>query len=175
MPPAIDAPINLSFRLRLLFGLNARAEIARLLFTMDDPAVTSAALARAAGFTKRNVHEALGAFELSGVVASFGGSYELRYRLNHERWARFLEVSERIDFVDWIPILLSLRRILRWLRENEQSNASEYMIASSARDLLERLRPGLQAAELEVPRSSRNALHDLQAVLNQVASLLDLG
>ncbi len=132
MPPAIDAPINLGIRLRLLFGLNARAEIARVLFTMEEAAVTSATLARAVGFTTRNVHEALAAFELSGVVASFTGGYELRYRLNHDRWAEFLEVSEPIEFVDWIPILLSLRRILRWLRESEQSDASDYLTASSA-------------------------------------------
>ena len=62
---------NLSFRLRLLFGLTARGELARLLFTMEAPGLTSATLARAAGFTKRNVHEALSAFELAGVVSPF--------------------------------------------------------------------------------------------------------
>ena len=54
MPPTIDAPINLSFRLRLLFGLTARAELARLLFTMAVPGLTSATLAAAAA----GVHEA---------------------------------------------------------------------------------------------------------------------
>jgi hypothetical protein len=85
-------------------------------------------------------------------------------------------VSEPIDFVDWIPIFLSLRRILRWLQETEQSKASEYLITSSARDLLERLRPDLQAADLEVPpqRSAQRALHDLRAVLSQIFEFLDI-
>ncbi len=176
MPPTIDAPINLSFRLRMLFGLNARAEIARVLFTIEEPAVTSATLARATGFTKRNVHEALAAFELAGVVASSGSGYELRYRLDHDRWAEFLEVSEPIEYVDWIPILLSLRRIQRWLRGSDRPDASAYIVASSARDLLERLRPDLRAADIEVPsrRRAESALDDLQSVLNQIFELLDL-
>jgi hypothetical protein len=175
MPPTIDAPINLSFRLRLLFGLTARAELARLLFTMEDPGLTSATLARAAGFTKRNVHEALSAFELAGVVSSFGAGYELRYRTDHERWAEFLGVRESIEHVDWIPILLSLRRTLRWSREASRAEPSDYLLSSSARDLLERIRPDLQAAAVDVPagRSAATALDDLSAVTKQIFDLLD--
>lgn len=176
MPPTIDAPINLSFRLRLLFGLTARAELARLLFTMDTPGVTSATLARSAGFTKRNVHEALSSFELAGVVSSFGAGYELRYRMDHERWSAFLEVPESIEHIDWIPILLSLRRALRWNRETGNSQRSEYLVSSSARDLLERIRPDLEAANIEVPagRRASSALGDLSTVLNQVFEFLDM-
>ncbi len=175
MPPAIDSPINLSFRLRLLFGLSARAELARLLFTMNDPGVTTATLARAAGFTKRNVHEALSAFELAGVVSAFKSGYELRYRIDRERWAAFLEVPESIEYVDWIPILLSLRRSLRWVREIAGDEQSEYLMSSGARDLLERIRPDLETAGIEVPASRRAATapDDLVGVLNRVFEFLD--
>jgi hypothetical protein len=166
MPPTIDAPINLSFRIRLLFGLTARAELARLLFTMEVPGLTSTALARAAGFTERNVHEALSSFELAGVVPSFGTGYELRYGTDHERWAEFLGIRESIEHVDWIPILLSLRRTLRWILEARIAEPSDYLPSSSARDLLERIRPDLRAAAVDVPpgRSAATALDDLSAV-----------
>jgi hypothetical protein len=176
MPPAIDAPINLSFRLRLLFGLSARAELVRLLFTMEDPGVTSATLARSAGFTKRNVHEALSSFELAGVVSAFGSGSELRYRIDRERWGAFLEVPESIRHVDWVPILLSLRRAIRWVRDTSRSQQSEYLVSSSARDLLERIRPDLEASGVEMParRRAATALDDLLYVLNQVSEFLDM-
>jgi hypothetical protein len=176
MPPAIDAPINLSFRLRLLFGLTARAEIARLLFTMEDPGVTSATLARSAGYTKRNVHEALSSLELAGVVSAFATGHEFRYRIDRDRWSAFLEIPETIEHIDWIPIFLSLRRTLRWLRQPSRSQDSEYLISSSARDLLERIRPDLEGAGIEVPQRRRagTALDDLLAVMNRVAEFLDM-
>lgn len=176
MPPTVDAPINLGFRFRLLFGLTARAELGRLLFTMNAPETTSATLARSAGFTKRNVHEALSSFARAGVVSAFGTGYELRYRIDHKRWAAFLEVPESIRYVDWIPILLSLRRMLRWTRQARESQRSEYLQSSRARDLLERIRPDLQAAHIAVPagRRSGSAAADLIAVANQMVELLDM-
>lgn len=175
-PPTIDAPINLSFRLRSLFGLTARAELARLLFTMNEPALTSATLARAAGYTKRNTHEALAAFETAGVVSAFGTGYEFRYRIDHQRWGSFLEVPESIGYVHWIPIFLSLRRTVRWLREASRSQQSDYLLSSSARDLIERIRPDLEVAGIDVSarRTSTTAVADLVAVVSQVAELLDM-
>jgi hypothetical protein len=122
------------------------------------------------------VHEALSAFELAGVVSSFGAGYELRYRTDHERWVAFLEIPESIEHVDWIPILLSLRRTLRWIREARRSERSEYLFSSSARDLLEQIRPDLQAAEVEVPprRRALTAVDDLVMVVNQIFAFLDI-
>jgi len=176
MPPTVDAPINLSFRLRLLFGLSARAELARLLLTMEERGVTSTTLARNAGYTKRNVHEALTALEQAGVVSAFGTGYELRYRIDHERWSAFLEIPESIEHVDWIPILLSLRRTLRWSRAALRSQNSDYLIASSARDLIEQIRPDLSATGIKIPsqRRASTALDDLRTIIDQVSEFLDL-
>lgn len=175
MSPSIDTPINLSFRFRLLFGLTARAELARLLFTMDAAAVTSATLARAAGFTKRNVDEALASFVRAGVVSTRGTGYALRYRADHARWGAFLEMPDSVEHVDWIPISVSLRRILRWTREASGSERSEYLISSSARDLLERIRPDLEEADIELPagHSAASALSDLSTAVRQVLERLD--
>jgi hypothetical protein len=176
MPPKIDSPINLCFRLRLLFGLTARAELARLLLTMQASGLTSAALARSAGFTKRNVHEALASFERAGVVSVFGTGYELRYRTDRERWAAFLELPGPVEHVDWIPILLSLRRTLRWGREARRSGHSAYLLASGTRDLIERMRADLLVAGIEVPpgRRAETAPGDLLNVAGQIFEALDI-
>lgn len=175
VPPTIDAPINLTFRLRLLFGITARAELARLLLTMA-PGATGATLARAAGFTKRNVHEALSSFERAGVVSVVGIGHELRYRIDHERWSKFLELPESIQHVDWVPMLLSLRRMLRWSREARRTEPSTYLFASRTRDLIERMRVDLLAAGIEVPKGRRaeTALDDVLLVTNQIYAALDI-
>jgi hypothetical protein len=175
MPPAVTAPINLSFRLRLLFGLTARAELARLLLTTRDQGVTSTTLARGAGYTKRNVHEALAALETARVVRAFATGHEFRYRIDHERWEAFLEIPEAIEHVDWIPILLSMRRTLRWLRETSRTHTSTYLTSSSARDLLDQIRPDLESAGVPIPAGHRadTAVDDLLASINQVTALLD--
>ena len=101
---------------------------------------------------------------------------ELRYRTDHQRWAE-IPRHTRVDqeHVDWIPILLSLRRTLRWIREASRAEPSDYLLSSSARDLLERIRPDLQAAAVDVPasRSAATALDDLSTVTKQIFDLLD--
>lgn len=175
MPPSITDPINLSFRLRLLFGLSARAEVTRVLLTTREQGLTSTTLARGAGYTKRNVHEALSALETAGVVRALATGHEFRYRIDHERWQAFLEIPEAIEYVDWIPILLSMRRTLRWLRQISRTQPSTYLASSSARDLLERIRPDLEAAGVPIPAGRRadTAVDDLLATTNQIAALLD--
>jgi DNA-binding transcriptional ArsR family regulator len=176
-PPDLEAPINLSFRLRHLLGLVARAEVVRLLLTMRDSGTTSSKLARSAGYTKRNVHEALSSLEQAGVIGAFRAGNELRYRIDHERWGAFLDVREPIEHVDWPPLLLSARRLVRWLRGTGDADLSDYLVASSARDLLERVRPDLEEAGVPVPRGQRAAVavDGLLAVINRILELLDLG
>jgi hypothetical protein len=175
-PPNLDAPINFSFRLRHLLGLAARAEVVRLLFTMQDSGTTAAQLARSAGYTKRNVHEALSSLEQAGVIGAFRFGNELRYRIDHQRWGAFLDVQEPIEYIDWPPLLLSLRRVVRWFRSTVDSEMSDYLVSSSARDLLERIRPDLEEAGIEVPhrQGAATAVDDLRAAIKRVSELLDL-
>jgi DNA-binding transcriptional ArsR family regulator len=174
--PDLQAPINLSFRLRHLLGLVARAEVVRLLFTLQDSGTTAAQLARSAGYTKRNVHEALSSLEQAGVISASKPRNGLRYRIDHQRWGAFLNVPEPIEHVDWPALLLSLRRILRWFRTIEDAELSGYLISSSARDLLERIGPDLEEANVEVPHGQRamTALDDLLTVFERVSRRLDL-
>ena len=176
--PDLDAPINLSFRLRHLLGLAARAEVVRLLFTMRDSGTTVAKLARSAGYTKRNVHEALASLEQAGVIGVFRAGNELRYRIDHQRWSTFLLVTEPMEYVDWPPLLLSMRRVVRWLRRAEEAERSEYLLSSSARDLIERIRPDLEETGIDLSHRRRlvaaTAIDDLIVAMNLVFDRLDV-
>jgi hypothetical protein len=174
--PDLDAPINLSFRLRHLLGLGARAEVVRLLFTMQASGTSTAKLARSAGYTKRNVHEALSSLDKAGAIASLRGGNELRYWIDHDRWSAFLDIREPIEHVDWVPLLLSMRRALRWFRSTADAELSDYLVSSSARDLLERIRPDLEEVGFDMPQRRRadTALDDVLDFVNRVSESLDL-
>jgi hypothetical protein len=174
--PDLEAPINLGFRLRHLLGLVARAEVIRLLFTMHDLDTTTAKRARSAGYTKRNVHEALSSLEQAGVISASRAGNELRYRIDHQRWSAFLDVREPIQHVDWPPLLVSMRRVLRWFRSTVDAELSDYLVSSSARDLLERIRPDLEEAGIDAPHRQRaaTAVDDLFAVISRLSERLDL-
>jgi hypothetical protein len=77
--------------------------------------------------------------------------------------------------VDWPGLLLCLRRILRWSRSTSDADLSDYIVSSSARDLLEKIRPDLEAAGIHLPRGTRSAtaLDDLASIINDFTKLLD--
>lgn len=171
--PDFRAPINLAFRLRQLFGLGARAEVMRALLTIDAPRADAAVIAGAAGYTRRNVIEALNALADAGVVTAVRTGGEERYGVDRAAWLGVLP-GPSAAHVDWIQLLSALSEILRWLREPASQELSEYLAASAARDLIERVRPDLEYAGVVVPRrtTSAEALDDLDDVLRQVLGLL---
>lgn len=148
--PDMDSPINLAFRLRQLLGLSARAEVVRCLITLDAPWATAAVVARSAGYAKRNVQEALTSLRAAGVVSMTAVGTEQRYQVDPARWAGFLGMEWLPAQRDWPELLGALRLILRWLEQKDLDEASTYMRASRARDLLEEMRPALAYAGIPV-------------------------
>jgi hypothetical protein len=149
-PPDLDRPINFAFRLRQLLGLSARAEAVRYLLTLEAPWATAATVARSAGYAKRNVQEALVSLRTAQVVSAMTVGTEQRYSIDRGRWADFLGVERLPAQRDWPQLLGALRRILRWLEQDELAELSMYMRASRARDLLEEIRPDLAYAGIPV-------------------------
>ena len=149
-PPDFEEPINLAFRLRQLLGVSARAEVIRCLLTLDAPWATAAVVSRAGGYAKRNVQEALASLEAAGTVSVTTGAAEQRYSLDRGRWANFLEARSLPVQRDWPQLLAALRRILRWLDQEDFDGMSEYMRGSRARDLLEEVHHDLAHAGIAV-------------------------
>jgi len=146
-------PAALAFRLRLLFGVGARAEVVRYLLTTDRPESSVAEVARAAGFGKRNVADALGALSSSGVIGRLSRGNEHRFAIDAGRWSGLLQVAagDLPRAVDWVGLLPAVWRITAWFEEDAASGRSPYLRASAARLLMSEIGPALAAAGIAVP------------------------
>lgn len=171
-PPDPMTPINLAFRLRQILGVGVRSESVRVLLTTDAPWVNAQTLARSTGYAKRNVHEALAGLGKAGVVSAFSVNGEQRYTPDRPAWAALLGCSPGglPAGRDWPQLLGALRRILRWSSQPELAIMSDYLLASSARDLIEGVRPDLAFAGIPVDLtpSPENTLSELEQVIESV-------
>lgn len=174
--PDLELPINLAFRLRRHFGVNARAEIVRFLLTTGVPDATTLAISMAAASTKRNTSEALASLSAAGDVRRTWVGNEARFGIDRERWAAFLELEpHRIPgYRDWPQLLHSLAEIRRWLNRSDLDGLSDYQRASEARQLMKRLEPELSHAGVRVSSSGHGAdywptfVENVEAVLARI-------
>ncbi len=171
-PPDPTTPINLAFRLRQILGVGIRAEVVRVLLTIEAPWVNAQTLARSTGYAKRNVHDALAGLSTAGVVSAFTVAAEQRYTAHRPAWAALLSCKpdELPAHRDWPQMLGALRRILRWSEQPELANMPDYLRASSARDLIETIRPDLAFAgtPTDLSTSPENTLSELEDVTESV-------
>lgn len=158
-PPNVLLSINLAFRLRLLLGIGARAEAARVLLTIDAPWANVQVVAASSAYAKRNIQEALASLTAAGVLQSVEVGNEQRLSAPRDRWAQFLELDELPHHEDWPQLFAAYRKILRWLADPAHDGLSDYMLASETRTLAEEIRPdllfagiGLDNGSLENPR-----------------------
>ena len=165
-PPDPTAPINLAFRLRQILGVGIRAEVVRVLLTTEVPWINAQTLACSTGYAKRNVHEALAGLSTADVVSAVTVGGEQRYTANRLAWAALLgcQPDELPINRDWPQLLGALRRVLRWSEQPELETMSDYLRASSTRDLLETIRPDLAFAGVPVDLgpSPENTLRELR-------------
>jgi hypothetical protein len=135
--PDLTLPINFAFRMRSLLGVGARAEVVRVLLTVDAPSMSLQAIAASSGFNKRNVQEAAAALRAAGTANSWNLGNEQRFDLPREYWLRLLSLDRAPLQRDWSQLFHALRLLLRWLRDFEKERLSDYMRASNARELVE--------------------------------------
>jgi hypothetical protein len=175
-PPDPMVPINLAFRLRQILGVGIRAESLRVMLSIDASWVNAQTLARSTGYAKRNVHEALAGLSAAGVVAAFTVGGEQRYTANRPAWSALLGCTADDLPVrrDWPQLLGILRRILRWSSRPELATMSDYLCASSARDLIEGIRPDLAFAGIPVDLSPspENTSRELEEVIESVLTTM---
>lgn len=153
-PPNVLLPINLAFRLRLLLGIGARAEAARVLLTIDAPWVNVQVVAASSAYAKRNTQEALASLTAAGVLQSFEVGNAQRLSAPRDRWAQFLELDELPRHEDWPQLFAAYRKILRWLADPAHDGLSEYMLASETRTLAEEVRPDFLFAGIGIDNGS---------------------
>lgn len=157
-PPDLSSPINLAFRLREIFGVGSRAEVARILLTSPAPLLLSE-IAQDSAYASRNIRDTLRSMVAAGVVMTSQRGKTRSYGVERSRWCRFLGISETDipTYVSWVPLLRLLTKIHLWLETDGLAHESEYILASEARHLMDELERDLQAAGAP-PSGGRRAL-----------------
>lgn len=174
--PDTMLPANLAFRLRHLFGPGSRSEVMRMLLTYRDGPLDASRIADESAFAKRNASDALTALAASGAITANWWGNERQFTANHDRWAAFLALGDPADmpsFVSWVHLLPAALEIVDWLDEEVSSSDSEYLVASRARDLMNRLARDLRMAGIEPPqRRPAHGADYLKVFADANASLL---
>jgi hypothetical protein len=146
-------PVNLSFRLRHLFGPGGRSESMRVLLTWPGGPLDTARIADEAGFAKRNISDVLTSLTASGVIKATWAGNERHFTAYRDRWALLLDLAGPADipsFVSWVHLLPAALEMIVWLDEKAGTAESEYLIASQARSLMNRLARDLDAADIDI-------------------------
>jgi hypothetical protein len=153
-PPDPSIPANFTFLLRHLFGPGSRSEVMRVLLTFAAGPLDAARISDESGFAKRNVSDTLSSFVNSRTVKARKSRNERVFIAHRNKWAEFLEAGPSADsmpeFVSWVHLLPAFAEIIEWLDRMTETEYSEYMISSSARDLMERITPDLEATGLDI-------------------------
>lgn len=173
-PPNLALPANIAIRLRMLFGLGTRAEVVRVLLTAG-AAMRTTQIATAATYARRNVADTLEALDEAGVVASTRRGRAHLWGIDPERWAHVLgvDVLDLPRFVDWQRLFSVLRRLDDWFEADAAEIRTDYLRASSARQLLADLEGDLSAVGVEV-EDRIDVSGSLAAVEDIARTLLEL-
>jgi hypothetical protein len=150
--PDLALPVNLSFRLRRLFGPGGRSETMRVLLTWQDGPLDAARIADEAGFAKRNISDVLTSLTASGVIKAAWAGNERHFTAYRDRWALLLDLAGpgMPSFVSWVHLLPAALQIIMWLDEKADTAESDYLIASQARSLMNRLTRDLETAGIDI-------------------------
>jgi hypothetical protein len=150
--PDLALAVNLAFRLRRLFGPGGRSEAMRVLLTWPDGPLDTARVADEAGFAKRNISDVLTSLAAAGVIRGAWAGNERHYTAYRDRWALLLDLAGpgMPSFVSWVHLLPAALQIITWLDEKAGTTESEYLIASQARSLMNRLTRDLEASGIDI-------------------------
>jgi hypothetical protein len=169
--PDVRLPINFAFRLRLLLGVSARAEVARALLTTDAPWMNAQALAAVTAYTKRNVQEAASSLAAADLVRTWVVGNENRFEAGG-RWGVFLGVEHLPGSKDWPQLFRVLRQIVRWLVDPANQDLSDYLLLSKARTLIDETERDLRFAGISV--SAGDSTRDLPSFESFVRGFLSV-
>jgi hypothetical protein len=171
--PDLGRPVNLAFRLRHLFGPGSRSEVMRVLLTYRDGPLDAARIADEAAFAKRNASEALAAVAASGAINARWSGNERHFRARTEPWTTLLGLDNLPTFVSWVHLLPAALEISRWLDDKAGAVESDYLLASQARTLMDKVDRDLQTAGVDIPpRSSLNGSTHLSGLAAATDSIL---
>jgi hypothetical protein len=156
--PRFDQPISFALRLRRLLGVGVRAEVVRTLLTIRARRISGGVITASAAFAQRNVREGLAQLHDAGVTTVIEVSGDRYYTINHEDWAKLLQLGSASELPfhhDWIPGFRALTSLAHWLERPGLDDLSDYLLASQARTLVTEIEPDLRY--VGIPLGAYNA------------------
>ena len=137
--PDSESPQNLTFTLRALLGVNARAEIMGWLLTHESG--HPAAIARSTGYFSKSIQQILNEMTESGQVSSIRIGREKHFSVPHrQRWQTLLcpatDENEYPEWIEWMPLFSVVTRFAETIGKPGFDETSEHFQAAKLRDTL---------------------------------------
>jgi len=176
-PPDPHQAANLLFKLRALFGLQARAEVMAYLLTFESG--HPGEMAERLAYFSRTIQTTLNDMERSGHVLTRRDGREKRFWLRREDW-RFLitwpvagsDVGPEFPrWVDWAPRFAALEAIWQFLNRPGLNEATAAVQAIELRACLDKLSPTFLREHIQTPPGENGAAF-VTSVLNDFCKLL---
>lgn len=151
--PNPDQVTSLLFKLRSLFGVQARAEVMAFLLTNESG--HPAEMAERLAYFPRTIQTTLNDMERSGHVLSGRSGKEKRFWLRRDEW-RFL-ITWRIParefptWIDWASRFAAIEKVWRYLNQAELESAPVGVQVIELRATLEKLSPEFLRQHIQTP------------------------
>jgi hypothetical protein len=156
-------PATLMLRMRAAFGVGAKSDVLTYLIGLQGSKATVSSISAAVGYTETAVRGALKDMALARLIRE-AGARPAYYRTSHRPWVDLLELdapgpTDERSGPRWgmwprlFGLLIDAHELgLRVATTGE----SEYVVASAARDALERAIPALDVHGIDVPDLDRH-------------------
>jgi hypothetical protein len=146
--PVVTQPVLLQLQLRVLFGMDVRADVfGYLLFNKSG---NSSSIARELYVDQKRVYNILERWSTAGVVRRAPGGYSLAPDAVP---AAVAEARDRTEWLNWTTTYLALDRLHESLAKAATDDA--YVLASLARDARAGLEPQAAAAGVSLASADR--------------------
>ena len=174
--PRTDQPATFLFKLRSLFGRQARAEVVAWLLANDRG--HPAAIARHTGYFRRTVQIVLNDLSESGHVRAIRSGREKDFLIDPDEW-RFLMTWKPADtfprWVTWAPVFRFLESVLETLSQPGIDERSERFKAVQLREVLSAAPPSMKECGISFDLRSSVELQGsalVEAVLTDLDQLM---
>lgn len=144
---------NLLFKLRSLFGVQARAEV--MAFLLSHESGHPAEMAKRLAYFPRTIQSTLNDMERSGHILSGRSGREKRFWLRRDEW-RFL-VTWRVPkgefpiWIDWASRFAATEAVWKFLSQVELEPAPAAVQAIELRTIMEKLSPQFLRENIQSP------------------------
>ena len=175
--PNPEVPGNLLFRLRALFGVNARADILAYLLTHPDGHPPE--MARQTGYFPKTVQMTLGEMAYSGKIHAARKGREKHYRVDAAEWTLLRGQGDANGswpgWVGWPQLFAAMTGVWRLARDRELAKASASLQAAEWQKLVGQIQPWLAQSDPGAVLKDLNRLTGaayLQAAQGELMRLL---